>query len=511
MISMPQISGESFYLIAPILIFATLGFVSLVWGAGAPRAAARGSLWLGLLGALATFGFAVAQWGELDGGGQLLFSGMLSADRFSLFFSALTAGIVALALLLTRDYFEQEEIHVGEYYTLLFFSVVGILIMAMANDLMMMFVGVELMSLCAYVLTGFDRGRFTAIEGALKYFILGSFASGFLLFGIAFLYGATGTTSISEIGQLFRGVTSLSSALGRLRGPQLTPEVLPLGVGLVLIGLTFKIGAAPFHMWVPDVYQGAPAPVTAFMSTGIKAAAFATFVRILVQALPGLEEVWGPIIAVMAVLTMVVGNLAALAQRDVKRMLAYSSIAHGGYALMGFLAIDAVGKSVAVSSILMYLVAYAVMNIGAFAVIVQLQKKGESEVTDLDSFGGLGFRYPMMGAAMSLFMISLGGLPPTVGFIAKFNLFAAVVGAGYTWLVIIALLTSAASMYYYLRVVVFLYMRPELGGVTTRTSLLPTVVIAATAAAVMVIGLFPSSGPLQFLQWAHASVQALLA
>ena len=509
--TIPQITGHSFYLIGPVVIFTVLAFIALLWGSVAPRAAARGSLWLGMVGALASLALVGLQWPELSGSGTLLFGEMVSADRFSLFFTALISGIVVLVLLLSRDYLEDEKIHVGEFYTLLFFCVAGILLLSMSNDLMLLFIAVELMSLAAYVLTGFNRGRFTCIEGALKYFILGSFASAFLLFGISLVYGAVGTTNISAIGELLGGSGGLAGAMTTLKAnPRLTPEVLPVGVGMLIIGLAFKIGAAPFHMWVPDVYQGAPAPVTAFMSTAIKAGAFAAFVRLLTVAVPGLEELWGPIIAGLAAVTMIVGNIAALVQRDIKRMLAYSSVAHGGYAMMGFLAINAGGDSTAVGAILTYLIAYATMNLGAFGVVIWLQNKADLEVTDLDSYGGLGFKFPWMAAAMTLFMISLGGLPPTAGFIAKFNLFSAVVGAGYTPLVILALMTSMASMYYYLRVVVYMYMRPEMGTVSLRSSALPGVVVGLTALAVLLLGLFPSSGPIQILQWARDSVQALL-
>ena len=509
MINIPDISGESFWLVSPILIYSLLAFISLVWGSMAPNAAAKASTWLGMLGSVAIMGIVGQQWGELSAS-KLVFADMVSADRFSLFFTGLTALITLLVLPLLRDYFEDEGIHVGEAYTLLFFCSAGIIMLAMSNDLMMLFIAVELMSLSAYVLTGFNRGNFTCIEGALKYFILGSFASGILLFGIAFIYGATGTTNIAEIGQLLTRVDGLSSAMEALgRNPRLTPEVLPYGVVLLLIGMAFKIGSAPFHMWVPDVYQGAPAPVTAYMSTGVKAAALAAFLRILMEALPNISDMWEPIIIALSLLTMIIGNVAALVQRDVKRMLAYSSVAHGGYAMTGFLALGQ-GDAAGASGILLYMVAYAVMNIGAFAVLVHLQQKATLEVTDLDSYGGLGFKFPVLGAAMTLFMLSLGGLPPTAGFVAKFNLFSAVVNAGHTGLIILALVTSMASMYYYLRVVVYLYMRPEHGEVNLRSSMMPTIIIGASALAVLAIGLFPSSGPFQFIQWARASVLALL-
>lgn len=509
LISLPAISAEAFYYIAPILLFSVLGFVSMMWGAVAPLAAARGSVWLGVLGSLITLGLSYQMWGELGGRGELLFSNMVIADRFGLFFIALTAIITTFVLLITRDYLEREEIAIGEAYSLIFFGVVGIIGMIMSNDLMLLFICLELMSLAVYILTGFNRGNYTAIEGSLKYFILGSFASAFMLLGIALIYGALGTTSMAAIGKVIGSTQGLEGVVAHLTDPRLTPGGLGLGMGLVLLGFAFKIGSVPFHMWVPDVYQGAIAPVTAFMATGVKGAAFASLIRFLVEAMPGLRDVWAPIITVLVVLTLVVGNIAALVQKDIKRMLAYSSIAHGGYAMMGLLAAQGGRSNEAVSSILLYMLVYALMNVGAFAVVVMLHRKGQAEVTSLESYSGLGFKYPFVSAALSLFLISLAGLPPTAGFVAKFNLFSAVVAAGYTWLVVIALITSAISVYYYLRVVVQLYMKSEEVEVTRYNTLLPSFVVVLTVMAILVIGVMPSA-PFSFIQWARDSVVSLM-
>jgi NADH-quinone oxidoreductase subunit N len=408
------------------------------------------------------------------------FSGLWVVDNYSRFFKLIFLLGTGLTILISIKYLEDEDIQYGEYFALILFATMGMMIMASGAELITVFLGLELMSISLYVLAGFTRSRMISNEAALKYFILGSFATGFLLYGIALIYGSTGTTEIRLIGNYI--------ATTGFRNP-----IIIIGMALLVIAFAFKAALVPFHMWTPDVYEGAPAPVTAFMSAGPKAAAFAAFVRIFMEGLPTLQVEWTAVIWILAVLTMSVGNIIALVQDNIKRMLAYSSIAHAGYVLVAFLAAGELG----VTGIMYYLLAYTFMNIGAFALITVLGGKGEKRV-NVSDYRGVGFKYPFAAVAMSLFMFSLAGIPPTGGFMGKFYIFSAAIKEGYIGLAVIGVLNSVVSVYYYLRVTVAMYMEdPSEGGEVevTRLKFSPALVLAIfiSAYGVLSLGLFPSS------------------
>ncbi|MGH2829079.1 MAG: NADH-quinone oxidoreductase subunit NuoN, partial [Actinomycetota bacterium] len=370
--------------------------------------------------------------------------GTLAADGVTLFTSMILIGVCALAILLSYEYLSARGIHRPEYYPLLLFATAGMVLLAGANDLLMVFLGIEILSLALYVLAAFARNDDLSQEGALKYFLLGAFSSAFLLYGIALVYGATQTTSIPGIAD------AAGSASSRL---------LFLGVGLTGVGLAFKIAAVPFHMWTPDVYQGAPTPVTAFMAAGTKAAAFAAFLRVFGVGFGALEWDWQPILWFVAVASMALGAVVAIVQNDVKRMLAYSSIAHAGYLLIGLLATGRDGTS----SSLYYLVVYAIATLGAFGLVIASGIRGDERLS-LGSWQGLGQRSPMAAAAMTLFLLSLAGVPPTAGFMGKLFLFSAAIDAGETGLVVAGVLTSVIAAFFYLRLIVMMWMQEPAAG-----------------------------------------------
>lgn len=381
---------------------------------------------------------------------RALFEGMFVHDGLTVFFTLLFCAVGAIAVLFSWQYAKRTRIGQPEYYALLLTSILGMIVMAASNDLITIFLGLELMSLSLYVLVGFRRNRLESNEAALKYFLLGAFASGFLLYGIALLYGATGSTNLKAIGD-FLGDTPIANN-GLVIG----------GALLVLTGFLFKVAAAPFHMWTPDAYQGAPTSITGFMSAGAKAAGFAALLRIVLRALPTLQHDWQPLLAAIAMLTMTVGNVTALLQNNLKRMLAYSSIAHAGYVLVALVAGGFEGYGAAV----FYLALYSIMNLGAFAVLTMLGRD-QDEPMLVSDLAGLGFRRPFVGLALTLFMLSLGGIPPTAGFMGKLMVFNAAVKAGLIQpLVIVGVINSVISVYYYLRVTVALYMREPEGEAT---------------------------------------------
>lgn len=402
----------------------------------------------GLTASLAALGLVVVLViSFLDLGGTTgAFNGMIIQDGFSSFLQILFAGSGLVAVALAYPYLERMGIKRGEFYPLLLFSISGMILIAQAADLIVVFLALELLSIPLYILAGIARPDPASEEAALKYFLLGAFAGGFVVYGVAFSFGATGTTSLAGI------VASIAEGTADM-------TLLLVGSGLILIGLGFKVALVPFHMWTPDVYQGAPTPLTAFMAVGAKAAGFAALLRIFLAALPVLSDDLVPVFWILSALTMFTGNLIAIAQSNIKRMLAYSSIAHAGYILMALvtfgqesLTADVVGAS------LFYLFGYAVTNFGAWAVVIALEKK-EGQGLNLEDYRGLGKKYPLQAAAMLVFMLSFIGVPPTLGFIGKFYLFRIVVSGGYIWLAIIGVLTSLLSAYYYLRVVVNMYMQ----------------------------------------------------
>ena len=426
---------------------------------------------LAALGVLITLGISIWGYGETS----TAFNGMVEADGFSNFLTALFCGSGLIAIILAYHYLKRMGIKRGEFYPLLLYSISGMILMSQAADLIVVFLSLELLSIPLYILAGFARPDPFSEEAAIKYFLLGAFAGGFVVYGVALCFGATGTTSLSGI------VDAISAASADM-------NLLLIGSGLILIGLGFKVALIPFHMWTPDVYQGAPTPVTAFMAVGAKAAGFAALLRIFLAALPLLGQEMVPIFWILSGLTMFGGNLIAIAQGNIKRMLAYSSIAHAGYIMM---AVVVMGQNTltqdAVASSAFYLLGYALTNFGAWSVVISLEKK-EGAGLELEDYFGLGKKYPALAIAMLVFMLSFIGVPPTIGFVGKFYLFRTVLSGGYTWLAVIGVLTSLMSAYYYLRVVVYMYMRegdPEL--IQNRWI---SLVAGVSAAAVVLLSIF---------------------
>jgi NADH-quinone oxidoreductase subunit N len=407
------------------------------------------------------------------------FDGMIIQDGFSSFLQLifLSVGIVAIAQ--AYDYVQRRKIVRGEYYILLLFATSGMMLMAQAGDLIVVFLALELLSIPLYILSGFARPEAESEESAMKYFLLGAFASSFVIYGIALVYGATETTNI----------------LGILAATQMgiaNYGLLIVGALLILVGLGFKVAAVPFHMWMPDVYHGAPSSVTAFMSVGAKAGGFAALLRIFTAAFPIIGPTWAPIVIGVSVLTMLWGNVAAIAQTNIKRMLAYSSIAHAGYILMALPAAAEVGLARdAVSASLFYILTYAVSNLGAWGVVISLEKS-EGKGLSIEDYAGLGVKKPGLALAMALFMLSLIGLPPTAGFIGKFYIFRSVVDAGLIGLALVGVITSLISAYYYLRVVIVMYMRE--GEPEVRSELWLETTLWVTAIGTFILGILP--GPL---------------
>jgi NADH-quinone oxidoreductase subunit N len=481
--SLPAISWSA---LLPMLVVTGTGLLILVLDSFTPSAQRSRLAVISLLGIVAAAGATVGGWGQPE----IIFGGMLAADAFGQFFSLLFLLVVGLTLLISMPYVRRTGMDHGEYYALLLFSTLGMMIMANSLDLITIFLGLEALSISLYILTGFLREQLKSNESALKYLLLGAFASGFVLYGIALVYGATGSIHLRRVAEVVAA------------GKAASPTPLIIGMGLLIIGFGFKVASVPFHMWTPDVYEGAPTSVTAFMIAGTKAAAFAAFLRILITALPTLQPDWSRVLWVLAVLTMTVGNVAAIAQSNIKRMLAYSSIAHAGYILMALVS----GSKLGSGSVLFYLVAYTFMNLGAFAVVIGLASH-DGERVSIDDYAGLGLRYPFLGAAMALFMFSLAGIPPTAGFMGKFYIFSAAIQAKYIGLAIIGVLNSVISVYYYLRVTVVMYMgqgeaEPAAGRLSPALVLAVLIAILGT----LQLGLFPS----RLLEVALRSVGALL-
>jgi NADH-quinone oxidoreductase subunit N len=415
--------------------------------------------------------------------------GVVTADNFSLFVNLVLVVVGLLTVVFSSQTLERDGLPVGEYYSLVLFAIVGMMLMAQATDLLLVFLALETMSIAVYVLTGLRRDQPNASEAAFKYFLLGAFASSFFLYGIAFVYGVTGTTHLERAGSAI-AAQSMSG----------NPMLL-LAIGLLIVGFAFKVAAVPFHMWSPDAYEGAPAVVTGFMSTGVKAAAVAAFARLFLSTLSPMVADWTPILWAIAAATMVVGTVVGVSQTNLKRMLAYSSIAHGGYLLVAIIAANDVGKA----SLLFYLAAYAVTNVGAFGVIALLGSRhhGNDELRD---YAGLAHSHPALAALMTIFLLSLGGFPPTAGFIAKWYTFTAAVSAGYYGLAIIGVLSSVVSVYFYLRIVVMMYMADrDARPVPPPVSRLAMAGLVASVAAVLWLGVLPA--PL--IAWAEQSIATI--
>ncbi|GAP62212.1 NADH-quinone oxidoreductase subunit N [Ardenticatena maritima] len=410
---------------------------------------------------------------------SLAFNDMIIWDRMSSGFHVLLVGVAFVAILLLPRYLaDHDNLNRGELYALMLFSVAGMMLLASARDLIVIFLGIELLSFPLYILAGFARPRVDSEEAALKYFLLGAFASGFLLYGIALIYGAVGSTNLGVISTTF-------TVLGV--GETLTNTLFLIGLALMLVGFGFKISLAPFHQWTPDVYQGAPTPITAFMVAATKAGGMVALMRVLYTALVPAADLWVPILAILAAVTMTWGNVAALVQSNIKRMLAYSSIAHAGYMLIGVLA----GSDIFV---LLYLLAYALMNLGAFAVILGLRKGEDDEVLELDDFRGLSKTYPVAAVLLSLFLLSLAGFPPTAGFFTKFMIFNAGIAGNLQWLVVVAVLNSVVSVFYYARVIIKMFMQEaeENLAVSWSPDWMLSVALALTTTGVLVLGFYPA-------------------
>lgn len=416
------------------------------------------------------------------------FSGMFVLDDYAIFFKMVFYIAAGLAILVSMNYLGIEKSEMGEYYALILFAVTGMMIMASGADLISIYLGLELMAMSVYILAGFLRDNMKSNEAALKYFLLGAFSSGILLYGISTMYGVTGTTNLQEI-------AAFISSGGYSRA------ALLLAMVLILAGFAFKIASAPFHMWAPDVYEGAPTSVTAFMSVGPKAAAFAAFIRVFTEALPALQPDWSVVISIIAVLSMVVGNFVAISQTNIKRMLAYSSIAHAGYALIGFVAWGPQG----ISSVMLYLLIYTFMNIGAFGIVIMLRKGGVAG-DRIEDFKGLGKKKGLPALLMLVFMFSLAGIPPTAGFVGKFSIFMAALNAGYLWLALVGVATSAVSAFFYLRIVKVMYMDEPEGEFDLATSNGMSLAMATTVAAVLYLGMYPA----EVIAFAKNSVAGLL-
>jgi len=402
--------------------------------------------------------------------------GMLFHDQFGTFCKLLFFFSSSAVVLVSISYLDGMGLRKGEFYALVLFATVGMSLMANSADLIMTFLGLEILSIATYVLAGFRRQDIKSGEAALKYFILGSLSTAFLLYGIAFLYGATGTTKYAGM------VEAVSVSTDRI-------VALFLGLGLLVVGFGFKAALVPFHVWTPDVYEGAPVPVTAHLAVSSKAAAFLALVRILYQVLPQLSTNWQTVFWMSAFLTMALGNIVALTQNNIKRMLAYSSIAHAGYLLLGIVANNREG----LQAILFYLVSYALMTLGAFGVVQLVGREDEKSVA-IEDYAGLGHRHPYLAAALSVFLISLAGIPATAGFMGKLFLFSAAIESQMYWLVLVAVLTSAIGLYYYLRVIVFMYMRESQTGQLEITVPTPAALaIAIMLAGTVYLGIFPGT------------------
>ena len=481
-----------FWVIAPELILTLTAFAVISWELitrtrnHLPSAslAALGAI-VALVVTLSTRTFNVSTFGDA-----------VVLDPFASFFKVifLFGLILAIAISLKRVSDSGSKDH-SEYYALMIFATVGMMVMASGRELITIFLGLELLSMSLYILAGFFRWDSLSNEASLKYFVVGAFATGILLFGMSYIYGVTGSTHLRVIGDTLRANPDV-----------LTDKGLLLGLFMVLVGFGFKISVVPFHQWTPDVYQGAPTPVTAFMSAGPKAAGLAALIRVLMEATPQMGQEWEMLVAVLAVLTMTVGNLAALAQTNIKRMLAYSSIAHVGYILIGLVASVGGRADRALSAIMFYLLAYTFMNIGAFAILIYLRRESTAN-EELTDFAGLSRRSPFAALAMLIFLFSLAGIPPTAGFAAKLSVFYAAIQGGYYWLAIIGILNSAVAAYYYLRVVVYMYMKEPEGELTAAAaSPILWAGIALALAGTILLGILPGA----VLEAARASAVILL-
>jgi len=494
---MPQFTADIAKQLLPLFILCGGAFVLLAWSAVSTATARAQAAFAGVVHVAALVSIA-AVW-RMENGPIL--NGMLIVDHFALFFAGLCV-LASLGTILVSDgYLRRFDLMRGEYYALLLLATAGMFVLVTAYDLMSVFLGIELMSLSIYVLIGFRRRDFLANEAAMKYFLLGAFAIAFFLYGMSLIYGLCGTLN-------FKGIVVEAISREYFKHPPFL-----FAVALLLVGFVFKISAVPFHMWVPDVYQGAPSPVTGYMAGAVKAASFAAFLRLFYMSFLSARANWVDIVIVLAIATMTIGNVVALVQRNVKRLLAYSSIAHAGYILVGMAALG-IDNTRAASSVMFYLLVYAFMTMGAFALVCALENRGDSRGLDLEDFSGLGLRRPLLGFSMALFMFAMAGIPPTAGFFAKYYVFNAAVERGLTWLAVVGVLNSALSLYYYLRVVVYMYFRKARGETPVFDDWGVRTVLIASVLVVIWLGLGPSGvvpGIETVLNWTSDSLEQIVS
>ncbi|MBK7933542.1 MAG: NADH-quinone oxidoreductase subunit N [Acidobacteria bacterium] len=486
-------------IILPEMIVAIAGVVVMIYDSYFPKQRAVSGV-IALLGLVASGVMLAMSWGSAAPANA--WGGMIAHDNLRLSFSFVFLFVSAMTVLISTVWVEREDVPAGEYHALLLFATFGMMMMSAGNDLVVIFLGLETLSIATYVMAGLRKADLRSNESAMKYFILGSFASAFLLYGMALTYGATGETNLTAIAQ-------------KMSDPNF-PALLLIGAAMMIIGFGFKIAMAPFHVWTPDVYEGAPTPITGFMAAGPKAAAFASFMRVFVLGFPlvagvqvsgYLHTTWITTVAVLAMLTIIVGNVAAIMQSSVKRMLAYSSIAHAGYALVGFvgagLSTTTEQRDTAIAAVAFYMLTYAVTNLGAFAIVTLLSQKNDRR-TEFEDYNGIGFRSPVLAFSLSLFMLSLLGMPLTAGFIGKVLVFRPALEAGNTMvtiLVVVAVLGSALSAYYYLRLIVVMFFKDRTSDWHTPKMAAPlTAALVITVLGVFYFGIFGDSVISKFAQ-----------
>src|SRR5579859_2979383 len=478
--------GVDYVRILPELVLSAFGIVVMLLDPLVDEEKSQKTL--GYIAFAGTLASLVSTWYMAQSPG-LAFSNMVRVDSFSVFFHFLVIAIAAVVILSSFEYMAVQKIRAGEYYALILFSVVGMALMSSAIELVLIFIDLEISSISTYILAGFRRNEASSSESSLKYFLLGSFATAFFLYGVALMFGATGSTNFDSISQKLQA------------GP--VQVLVYLAMALMFVGLGFKVAAAPFHIWTPDVYEGAPAPIVGFMSTAPKAAAFAVLLRV-VYAINAPGRFW--LIWVAAALSMTLGNVGALVQTNIKRLLAYSSIAHAGYVLAAFAMTTPENSASGISAAMFYTAAYAAMNVGAFAVVSHFANAGERYVT-LEDYEGLGRTSPLLAATLTIFLLSLIGIPITGGFFAKFYVFSAALRANLVWLTLIGVINSAVGAYYYLRIIVVMYMREARTEVpVTRVPFALAVGLAISVLATIYLGILPN----RVLQIAQHSAQDLL-
>lgn len=477
-------SPGDLFLILPELLVITAACLVLVLDPVLSSSQKDGLAWLSLGTLAICMGLIASQMNHAASA----FGGIVIIDAYACFWRFLLCFVAGLTVLLSHTYLREERLYFGEYYGFVLLSLSGMMVMVSAADLLTIYLGTELMSLSLYVMAGLKRSEPRSLEASAKYFVLGAFSSGILLYGISLLYGATGSTRLPAIA-------------AAIAGRSLDDPLLLAATVLLAVGFGFKLAVVPFHMWTPDVYQGAPTSVTAFMAVASKAASFGAFLRVFVEGLGSLKANWSAIFLLLCIATLVLGNIVALVQTNIKRMLAYSSIAHAGYALIGVVAAGVAGTQTGeangITAVMLYLALYTFMTFGAFTIVAML-RKGGLDGDEIEDFSGLAARHPLAALLMLVFMVSLAGIPPTAGFIGKFYVFMAAVEAGLTWLAVLALVFAAISAYYYLRIIMVMYMRePDpLTAASPRLIMSPalSIVLACAVAGVVFFGLYP--GPL---------------